>query len=88
MFTEELNNKFLLVKNYRKQNVSHNASLWDNVQLLGRIWKWPQEQQTPEPVNNRLLLIRNKYGQTAGHLTAYKDTIEVLDYYGSGLNKY
>ena len=40
--TEELNNILLLAK----QIVWHYASLWDNVQLLGRKWKWAEEQLT------------------------------------------
>jgi hypothetical protein len=46
--TEELNNKLLLAKVDRKQTVWDYVSLWDNVQLLGRIWKWVQEQLTPQ----------------------------------------
>jgi len=55
MSKEDLNNKLLLAKVDRKQTVWHYATLWDNVQLLGRIWKWAQEKLTPEEVNNNLL---------------------------------
>jgi len=46
--TEELNNKLLLAKVDIKQTVWDYISLWDKVQLLGRIWKWVQEKITPQ----------------------------------------
>ena len=48
----------LLAKDDRKQTVWHNAALWDNVELLGRIWKWAEEQLISKEVNNRILLGR------------------------------
>ena len=76
MSTEDLNNKLLLARDDRKQTVWHYASLWDNVQLLGRIWKWAEEQLTPEEVNNNLLLDESIRGQTAWHLVAAFGNVE------------
>ena len=45
----------------------------DNVQLLGRIWKWAQKQ-----VNDCLLLTKNKYEQTAGNLATVCVNIQAL----------
>jgi hypothetical protein len=46
--------------------------------LLGRIWKWAQEQLTPQEVNHKLLLDENKYGQIAWHLAAACGNIQAL----------
>ena len=46
--------------------------------MLGRIWKWAQEQLPPEQVNKRLLLAENKYGHTAWHLAAACGNIQAF----------
>jgi hypothetical protein len=77
MFTEQLHkDKLLLFSDDIQLKLLHYATLWDSVLLIGRIWKWNNDQLTADDVNNRLLLAEIKYRLTAWHV-AEKSKLEL-----------
>jgi ankyrin repeat protein len=75
---DELNNKLLLAREDTKKTFLHHAAFIGDVQILERVWKWANEQLTPEELN-KLFLAQDYNRRTVWHLAVDMGEVEVLD---------
>jgi hypothetical protein len=64
---DEIIRKLFVVRDEREKTVFHYVKFSDNVQLLEGVWKWANEQLTPEELKE-FELAQHKGRQTAWHV--------------------
>ena len=56
----------------------HEAAKEGNLDILLKVWDWPQEKVTTEEINNKLLLATDNEGMTAWHWAAREGNLDIL----------